>query len=327
MTNLESRPAEIDLTPPAACGPTVRLLEAREVPLGGIRAMTVHRTLPQRARSTIGAWCFLDAFGPGSDVPMRVLPHPHIGLQTVTWPVVGEIRHRDSLGNDLLVRPGELNLMTAGAGISHSEVSAEGVELAGLQLWTALPDGVEQLSFEHVADLPRLSGAAWSGIVLVGTIDGATSPATVHTPLLGVDLQADPGAVIELPLESGFEHGLLVVEGEVRVDGVEIPAGPLAFLGMSRDRIEIVAGARGARMVLLGGAPFEEPIVMFWNFVGRDHDQVAAARADWEADAALPLGHPQRRFGTVPGHGGDRIPAPVLPGVRLKPRLPPPPPA
>lgn len=324
MTNLEARPPELDVAPPSSCGPTVQLLEEREVPLGGIRAMQVRRTLPQRARSTVGAWCFLDAFGPGSDVPMTVLPHPHIGLQTVTWPLRGEIRHRDSLGNDLLVRPNELNLMTAGTGIAHSEFSAEGEELAGLQLWAALPDGVDAPSFEHVADLPVLRGEGWSSTVFVGAIGAVASPATVHTPLLGVDLTAEPGAAITLPLESGFEHALLVVEGEATVDGVAIPAGPLAFLGMQREALTIEVGPQGARMVLLGGTPFEEPIVMFWNFVGRSHDEVAAARADWEADAALPLDDPRRRFGTVPGHGDDRIPAPGLPNVKLTPRRPPP---
>ncbi len=281
--------------------------------------MQVRRTLPQRARSTVGAWCFLDAFGP-SDVPMTVLPHPHTGLQTVTWPLAGEIRHRDSLGNDLLVRPGELNLMTAGTGIAHSEISADGVELAGVQLWAALPDGVDAPSFEHVADLPGLSGDGWSGIVFVGEVGAVASPATVHTPLLGVDLISEPSTVLTLPLEPGFEHALLLVDGEAEVDGVPIPPGPLAFLGMQRESLTIHVGAEGARMLLLGGEPFEEPIVMFWNFVGRDHDAVARARADWEADARLPLEDARRRFGTVPGHGDDRIPAPVLPGARLKPR-------
>lgn len=323
MTNLEARPAEIDAAPPSDCGPTVQLLEEREVPLGGIRAMQVRRTLPQRVRSTVGAWCFLDAFGP-SGVPMTVLPHPHIGLQTVTWPMAGQIRHRDSLGNDLPVRPGELNLMTAGTGIAHSEISAEGVELAGVQLWAALPDGVIEPAFEHVADLPRISGSGWSGIVLVGAVGAVASPATVHTPLLGLDLTAEAGARVELPADPLFEHALLVVEGEARVDGEPIPAGPLAFLGMQRDRLSLQVGPAGARMLLLGGEPFTQPIVMFWNFVGRDHDEVATARVDWEADARLPLDDPRRRFGTVPGHGTDRIPAPVLPGARLKPRARPP---
>lgn len=325
MSNTDVAPSEV------TCGPSgfTGVLHAREVPLGGPRAIAVRRTLPQRDRTLIGAWCFADHYGPhdvrsgpGMDVP----PHPHTGLQTVSWLFAGEIEHRDSGGVHAMVRPGELNLMTAGAGVSHSEVSAEGVELAGLQLWTALPDGVRAPSFQHVADLPRLSGPGWTGIVLVGSIGDAVSPAVVHTPLVGVDLQAEPGATVRLPAEPGFEHALIVVEGQVAVDGVAIPAGPLAFLGMQRERLEVAAGPTGARLVLLGGEPFEEPLVMFWNFIGRDHDQVAAARADWESDAALPLGDPRRRFGTVPGHGADRIPAPPVPPVRLRPRTRPVPP-
>lgn len=323
MTNLEARPPELDERPSVPCGPTVALLEAREVPLGGIRAMTVRRTLPQRARSTVGAWCFLDQFGPESSEPMRVLPHPHTGLQTVTWPIAGEIRHRDSLGSDLLVRPGELNLMTAGRGVAHSELSVEGDRLFGLQLWAALPDGVTQPSFEHVADLPRLAGDGWKGAVFVGEIDGVASPATVHTALLGADIQAQPAAVVRLALNPDHEHAVLAVEGGVEIDGVAVPAGPLAFLGMGREQLTLTAGPDGARVVLLGGEPFPEPIVMFWNFVGRTHEDVARARADWEADAARPLGDPARRFGTVAGHGLDRIPAPGLPTVRLMPRRPP----
>jgi quercetin 2,3-dioxygenase len=322
MTNLEERPPEVDAAPPAPCGPTVQLLEPREVPLGGIRAMTVRRTLPQRARSTVGAWCFLDQFGPGPGEPMRVLPHPHTGLQTVTWPIVGEIRHRDSLGSDLLVRPGELNLMTAGRGISHSEFSTESSPggLFGLQLWAALPDGVDRPTFEHVGDLPRLAGPGWRGTVLVGTVDGVASPATVHTPLLGAELSADAGATVSLGVEPDHEHAVLVVEGDATIDGHHVPAGPLAFLGTGRDGLTVAAGSRGARFVLLGGEPFTEPIVMFWNFVGRSHEDVARARADWEADARHELGDERRRFGTVAGHGADRIPAPGLPTARLMPR-------
>jgi redox-sensitive bicupin YhaK (pirin superfamily) len=329
MTNLDTRPVETDGDPSQECGPTVDLLEPREVPLGGIRAMTVRRTLPQRARSTVGAWCFLDQFGPGPGEPMRVLPHPHTGLQTVTWPMVGEIRHRDSLGSDLLVRPGELNLMTAGDGISHSEMSEQG-GLFGLQLWAALPDGVTAPSFEHVADLPVVAGEGWRGVVFVGSLQGVTSPATVHTALLGADLRAEPGAVVRLDVDPGHEHAVLVVEGSVTIDDggspVEIPSGPLAFLGMQRTEIVLTAGPDGARFALLGGEPFTEPIVMFWNFVGRTHEDVAGARADWQADADLPLGDPSRRFGSVDGHGDDRIPSPVLPSTRLKPRRTPTPP-
>lgn len=319
MTNLESRPDELQTVPPDGCGPTVQLFEAREVPLGGLRDMTVQRTLPQRGRATVGAWCFLDRFGPGSSQPMRVLPHPHTGLQTVTWPLAGQIRHRDSVGSDLIVRPGELNLMTAGHGVAHSEISAEG-GLFGLQLWVALPDGVEDASFEHVADLPGWRADGVSGTVFVGELGDLASPARVHTPLLGVDLTLEAGATARLPVRPDHEHAVLVVEGSVVVDGVDVPEGPLAYLGMQREEIAVQAGPHGARLVLLGGEPFTEPLVMFWNFIGRTHEDVAAARADWEADAALPLDDPRRRFGTVAGHGSDRIPSPELPNVRLTPR-------
>src|SRR3954470_7673988 len=139
MTNLEARPVPEVCDLVASHGPVVELHEARDVPLGGVRAMRVRRTLPQRALPTVGAWCFLDRFGP-QRVDMRVLPHPHTGLQTVTWPLRGQIRHRDSLGNDVMVRPGQLNLMTAGRGVSHSEFSAGDTPLLhALQLWLALP--------------------------------------------------------------------------------------------------------------------------------------------------------------------------------------------
>ena len=139
MSNLDARPDETLCHPALVRGPVNRLLEAREVPLGGVRAMHVRRTLPTRDLPLVGAWCFLDTFGP-EHVDMRVLPHPHIGLQTVTWPLAGEIHHRDSLGSDVVVRPGELNLMTAGHGVSHSEISlGTGQLLHGVQLWVALP--------------------------------------------------------------------------------------------------------------------------------------------------------------------------------------------
>lgn len=327
MTNLEERPPEVEQAPVAACGPTVQLLEARDVPLGGLRAMTVRRTLPQRARSTVGAWCFVDRFGPDDEAPMRVLPHPHTGLQTVTWPIAGEIHHRDSLGSDEIVRPGELNLMTAGRGVSHSELSVPGSPpLSGVQLWVALPDGVEEAGFERLADLPRLIADGVVGTVFIGELAGVASPAVVHSPLLGAELRIEPGATARFAVRPDFEHAVLVTEGSLTVDGVSVEEGPLAFLGMQREEVRLQAGPDGARCLLLGGTPFTEPLVMFWNFIGRTHEDVAQARADWEADAGLPLDDQRRRFGTVAGHDDDRIPAPPVPEVRLRPRTTPTPP-
>lgn len=302
----------------SAVEPTTALLPGREVPLGGVRGMSVTRWLPQRALPTVGAWCFLDRIGP-QRVDMRVLPHPHTGLQTVTWPLAGRIRHRDSLGSDVELRPGELDLMTSGRGIAHSELSVGDAPLMhALQLWVALPAGAAAgpARFEQHRELPVASAPGVRATVFVGELDGARSPARVHTPLLGADVVVDAGARAELPLEAGHEHAVLVLDGAARVAGVDLDDGPLLVLGTGRSSLE-VASTGGARLLLLGGEPFAEDLVMWWNFVGRSHDEVARARADWEAEGAAGGGE---RFGVVPGHGRDRIPAPELPGVRLTPR-------
>src|SRR5262245_33090763 len=185
MSNLDAHPVMTDVT---RCDATAEVFDSREVPLGGIRAMRVDRVMPQRGLPAVGAWCFLDAFGP-HDASMLVLPHPHTGLQTVTWPMAGEIHHRDSLGSDVVVRPGQLNLMTAGRGVSHSEVSLPSGPLHGLQLWIALP--VERASmapeFEQHVDLPVVSSAGLTATVVLGAIGPEVSPATTHTPLVGAD--------------------------------------------------------------------------------------------------------------------------------------------
>ncbi|MGE2836190.1 pirin family protein [Mycobacterium sp. SMC-4] len=302
----------------------VQVVTSREVPLGGPRAMTVRRTLPQRARSLIGAWCFLDHYGPddvartgGMDVP----PHPHTGLQTVSWLFEGEIEHRDTTGAHARVRPGELNLMTAGGGVAHSEVStAQTSTLHGVQLWVVLPDDARHLPsrFEHAAPPPvHLDGA--TARVLLGTMAGHTSSVTAHTPLLGAELVLEPGAQVTLDVAREFEHGVLVDAGPVVVAGTELSPADLGYIPPGRDRLELVnPGDRPARVMLLGGEPFTEPVVMWWNFIGRTHDEIAAYRDEWEAGSD--------RFGTVTGYQGhvQRLPAPPMPSVRLKPRMSPP---
>ncbi len=162
-----------------------RLVASRVVPLGGIRGLSVHRTLPLRGLPTVGPWCFVDQFGPTFS-RMDVMPHPHTGLQTVTWPLVGEIRHRDSRGSDVVLRPGELNLMTSGNGVSHSEVSIESKlsVMHGLQLWVALPNSrrLGPSNFEHLIKLPRVEGDNWSATVMMGEFEGAKSAAKVYSP-------------------------------------------------------------------------------------------------------------------------------------------------
>jgi hypothetical protein len=314
MSDLDVRPDETMCHPVTVRGPVNRLLAAREVPLGGIRAMHVHRTLPTRDLPLVGAWCFLDAFGPES-VDMRVLPHPHTGLQTVTWPLAGEIRHRDSLGSDVVVRPGQLNLMTAGHGVSHSELSVGTAPLLhGVQLWIALPadEAGSAPRFEQHLDLPVVGGDGLRATVLVGELAGSTSPANVLSPLLGADVSLDAATTTDLPLRAGFEHAVLGLEGEVTVDRTALVPGPLLYLGAGRDRVSL-ASASGGRVLLIGGEPFADDLVMWWNFVGRSHDEIVRARRDWEEDGPA-------RYGTVAGHGAERIPAPALPNLRLTPR-------
>ncbi|PPG48886.1 pirin [Rathayibacter sp. AY2B3] len=326
MSNLEEHPDELPVAAfPAPREPgAVEILQARLVPLGGPRAIEVRRTLPQRSRSTIGAWCFADHYGPvrlGEEAGMDVPPHPHTGLQTVSWLFEGEIEHRDSVGSLAVVRPGELNLMTAGRGISHSEVSTGGAPvLHGVQLWVALPEEARLVDpfFEHHRGVPvELPGALVR--VFVGGMLGASVPASTFTPLVAAQIDLEPGARVELPVEESWEYGVLVDAGPVAVEGADVARSDLAYLAPGRSHLVLTAGDAGARVVLLGGEPFAEELVMWWNFVGRSHDDVAAARERWQSDV-IAGADPAGPFGTVDGYGGRALPAPVLPTVRLKPR-------
>ena len=302
----------------AATAPVRELLPGRDVVLGGVRGFAVTRTLPQRPRSLIGAWCFADTYGPVHLVPddegMRVPPHPHTGLQTVTWLIDGDVLHRDSLGNTRTVRPGQLNLMTAGHGIAHSEESPPGRPpvLGGAQLWVALPDRHRDVAahFEHHPDLPRRVEPGVTVTVIAGELDGVASPARTYTALFGAEVAFESAALTQVPLDPDFEYGALTLAGSAEVDGVALPTGALLYLGRGRSALDLRAGGPG-RVLLLGGEPFDDPIVMWWNFVGRDHDAIVAAREDWTAG---------RRFGPVHGYDGAALPAPALPTTRLLPR-------
>jgi quercetin 2,3-dioxygenase len=314
MSNLDTAPQETVCDGrSAATGPVHELLTGREVVLGGTRGMTVSRTLPNRDRRMVGAWCFLDYYGPDDLTTrpgMRVPPHPHTGLQTVSWLFAGEVLHRDSLGSTALIRPGQLNLMTSGHAISHAEETpaAHSPVLHGVQLWTALPDRYRHTEphFEHHPDLPERTGNGTRTRVFLG----APSPARTYSPLYGAEVALDAGARDRLPLEPEFEYAALVVAGEVSVDGVLLSPGPLLYLGTGRRDVAVTADRPG-RLLLLGGEPFEEQLVMWWNFVGRDHDEIVADREEWMAGS---------RFGTVHGYDGDPLPAPPMPTTRLKPR-------
>ncbi|RNL87301.1 pirin family protein [Halostreptopolyspora alba] len=325
MSNVEAAPAEVECHDRAAAvddpsRPGVEILTARDVPLGGPRAMRVRRTLPRRGRSLIGAWCFLDHYGP-DDVArtggMDVAPHPHTGLQTVSWLFTGEIEHRDSLGVHARVRPGELNLMTGGHGICHSEVSTpETTTLHGAQLWVALPDAHRNTARDfaaHVPDPVDLGGATVR--VFLGSLAGDTSPVGTFTPLLGAELTLTPHARVTLDLDRRFEHGVLVDTGTVAVAGTELSATDLGYLGTGATAVELAnrSGAP-ARLLLLGGPPFGEAIVMWWNFVARSHEEIVGLRDAWQRGSD--------RFGRVEGYEGEPawLPAPTLPNARIRPR-------
>ncbi|MBC7267876.1 MAG: pirin family protein, partial [Streptomyces sp.] len=246
MSNTEAHPVELSCGRPSGAGrpPAVQVLTARKVPLGGPRAMTVRRTLPQRARTLIGAWCFADHYGPddvSSTGGMDVAPHPHTGLQTVSWLFSGEIEHRDSLGSHAFVRPGELNLMTGGHGISHTEVSTPRTTLLhGVQLWVALPDEHRHAprDFQHYAPAPvPLDGGA--ARVFLGTLAGDTSPVPTFTPLLGAELSVDPGATMRLEADPHFEHGLLVDTGDIHFDGTALAPAEMGYAAPGRTTLTV----------------------------------------------------------------------------------------
>ncbi|MFD4467895.1 pirin family protein [Rhodococcus sp. NPDC058505] len=323
MSNLEARPDEVVCA--SRDGTAPRLLDYREVPLGGARAMTVRRSLPQRGQTLIGAWCFLDHYGP-DDVRrsggMRVAGHPHTGLQTVSWVFSGEIEHRDTTGAHAIVRPREVNLMTAGSGIAHSEYSTPDTAiLHGVQLWVALPDEhrFTAPAFEHYAP-PVLDVEGAQAVVFLGSLFGTTSPVRTFTPLLGAELTLRPGQTLRVPLDGSFEHGVLVDSGSVEVAGVAATIGQLVHLPAGASEVDLVAAGDGpVRLLLLGGEPLGEQIVMWWNFVGRSHDEVAGFRADWQSERDnRPAA--DGRFGPFPGEWDETIPAPMLPNARLRPR-------
>ncbi|WP_024936238.1 pirin family protein [Actinomadura welshii] len=317
MSNLDVRPK------PVECGgrdrvpgrPVHELLPPRRVPLG--ESTVVRRLLPSLGRRMVGAWCFVDHYGPDdiADEPgMQVPPHPHIGLQTVSWLHGGEVLHRDSLGSLQTVRPKELGLMTSGRAIAHSEESprGHGPILHGAQLWVALPDSdrYTEPAFEHHADLPVVDGPGFRATVILGDLDGAASPGTAFTPIVGADIVLDDGADVRLPVDPDFEYAALTMSGVTEVDGMRVEPGSMLYLGSGRRELPLRADGESG-LLLLGGEPFEEKLVMWWNFVARTGEEIARAREDWMTGD---------RFGTVRGYDGAPIPAPAMPATPLKPR-------
>ena len=318
MSNLDRRPPARELggTAQVSTGPALDLLPGKEVLLG--EATRVRRLLPTLGRRLVGAWAFVDHYGPddiSAGAGMQVAPHPHTGLQTVSWLLEGEVHHRDSLGSDVTFGPGQLALMTAGHGIAHSEQSpaVHPRFLHGAQLWVVLPDSARETApaFEHHATLPGFRSDGLTTTVLMGSFGGATSPGTAHTPLVGVDLDLAAGADVEVPLDPGFEYGLLASSGSVDVEGAPLDRGAMLYLGTGRRSLRLRA-EDASRLLLLGGEPFEERLVMWWNFVGRTGEEIADYAAQWNAES--------NRFGAVVGYDGARLEAPPLPPVPLKAR-------
>ncbi|MFD5752488.1 pirin family protein [Streptomyces sp. NPDC127033] len=294
--------------------PVRELLDPREASLG---RTVVRRLLPNLGRRMVGAWCFVDHYGPDdiADEPgMQVPPHPHMGLQTVSWLHEGEVLHRDSVGSVRVLRPRQLGLMTSGRGIAHSEQSTVPHPrlLHGAQLWVALPDVHRNAvpAFEHHADLPVVTAPGLAATVLLGAVDGAVSPGTTYTPLVGADLALTDGADVRLPVERDFEYAVLTMSGVTEVDGVRLAPGSMLYLGSGRTELPLRA-LGDAGLLLLGGEPFEEKLIMWWNLIGRTQEEITEAREAWMSGD---------RFGTVQGYDGVPMPAPALPATPLKPR-------
>ena len=326
MSNEERSPEVAVLEPGEACT-DVEVLEPRDVPLGGPRAMPVSRTLPQKKRSLVGSWCFIDHYGP-DDVSttggMHVPRHPHTGLATVSWLFSGEIDHLDSAGNAARVRPGELNLMIAGRGITHQEISTpETRTLHGVQLWYALPDATRfsENHFEHYEPAPVSAGEGVTARVFIGSLAGSTSPVDTRTAeLLGAELVLAPGSRTTLRVSRAFEFAALAETGDIEVNGTAVSHRELGYVPTGSDTLTI-SSAAGARVILLGGVPFGEQIVMWWNFIARNHDEVADYRRRYQAEMGFETDEvTDPLFGDFPAGQPAPLPAPVLPNARLRPR-------
>jgi redox-sensitive bicupin YhaK (pirin superfamily) len=316
MSNLTPSPDALQCEADAASTPSLTGYPARSTDLGG--GLVVRRALPQGGRRLVGPWCFLDHFGPlafDAGKPMDVAPHPHIGLQTVTWLIEGEVLHKDSLGYEQMIRPSQLNLMTAGGGISHSEETPprHSRALHGLQLWLALPDAHRHAApaFDHYSELPVVALGTGRATVVIGELDGVRSPVHTYSSTIGAELAIDRDGRIEVCLAPSFEHAILLIHGHAGLGDTVLAPDTLYYLGTGREQLSLRLRA-GARLMLLGGEPFRERILMWWNFVARTPEEIAEARRDWE--------QAHRRFGAVSAYVGDRLPAPPLTPRLRRPR-------
>lgn len=288
--------------------PDVEVREGRAAVVGGL---DIVRVLPTKGRRTVGPWCFVDLMLPPDALepdPMEIGPHPHTGLATVTWLFQGEAEHSDSLGTKQLIRPGELNLMSAGHGIAHAEQGL-GTNLHGAQMWVAQPENTRhaESAFEHHADLPRFELGSAVGTVILGSLLGATSPARADTMTVGADLALRTGTV-EIPVAVDHEHAVVPIDQPVLVGETVVEPGWIGLVPVGQPAVRLDVRAPAARALLLGGEPLGERIQMWWNFVARTREEITAAWRAWEAGDT-------DRFGPVPTKL-ERIAAPAPPWVR-----------
>jgi quercetin 2,3-dioxygenase len=274
------------------------------------RGTIIKRALPSRQKRMIGAWCFLDHAGPVSFPQgdgLDVGPHPHIGLQTFTWMIEGTMMHNDSLGTEQLIRPKQVNLMTAGYGISHTEVAPDSeTKMHAAQLWIALPDDKINMAprFDHYPELPVVHKDGVEVTVLVGEFLNTKSPVAVHTELLGVDLAAKESTSTVLKLNPKYEYGFMALEGTAVINGHDLTSDNMVILEPGIQEIEVHIH-KDSRVLLLGGEPFESPILLWWNFVGRTQEELKIAREQWM--------NQDSRFGSIPEYEGPRLEAPTFP--------------
>ena len=281
--------------------------------------LTVHRALPSHMLRSVGHWCFLDHAGPKAianlDEGMHVGAHPHIGLQTFTWMIDGELRHRDSLGNDQVVSAGQVNLMTAGRGISHTEDSVgDARTVHAAQLWIALPEEHQDTApaFSNHPRLPQWTEGDCRVIVMAGSCGEYTSPVPLFSPMVGLDITtADKDGALRLPLRRDFEYALMVLRGSAGVRG-ESKATDTDSLVAENQFVYWPPGEAGLRLALapnsqvivLGGVPLAKHLTIWWNFVAFDRERIRQAWQDWEDG--------NDRFGHIAGMEQTRLKAPPL---------------
>jgi redox-sensitive bicupin YhaK (pirin superfamily) len=305
-----------NLAPTAAAEPCVSepagtpILEELPGRLTDLAGLPIRRLLPRARRRLVGPWCFLDSYGPlsfGPGKPMDVAPHPHVGLQTVSWLLEGELVHNDSLGLAGAAAPGVLNLMTAGRGIAHAEETppSNSGRLRGIQAWVALPEAHRETApgFEQHRALPSVALEGGRATLFMGELAGARSPARAFSEVVGSEIVGDAAGRVAVPLQVGFEHALIPLSGSCRLDGQPLAVDALYYVGSRRRELVVEVDQEPARILLLGGAPFGETILMWWNFVARTTEEIVAARDDWQAG---------RRFGHVAAYDGARLEAPAF---------------